>query len=177
MLVAGILGTGLPAAAQAPTFELGAGYQFTHIPEQSLPIGFAVDAARNMGETLGWVAEGGWARDSESAFGVDASLDFWHLGAGPRLSARRSPRATPFAQLIVGWLHARQSVEFAGVDESGSSNHFMLQPGGGISVQAGDGWSVVGSVDYRRVFIEDLDEDESGENQFRVFFGARMLLD
>jgi opacity protein-like surface antigen len=180
-LVAGMaVGTALPAAAQAPvpTFELSAGYQFTHIPEESLPLGFAVDAARNWGNA-GLVAEGGWAHDSQNEFGVDASLNLWHLGAGPRWSARQNPRFTPFAQVIAGWLQARSSVEVGGVDFSGSTNHFMVQPGGGVSVEAGDGWAVVGSIDYRRVFINDEGDgdDSSGENQYRVFFGLRMLLE
>jgi opacity protein-like surface antigen len=176
-----VLGTTSPAAAQAqvPTFELSAGYQFTHIPDQSFPLGFAIDAARNWGN-LGLVAEGGWAHDSESddEFDVDESFNLWHLAAGARVSARQNPRVTPFAQVLAGWLQARASVEVAGVDISDSTNHFMLQPGGGVSFEAGDGWAIVGSVDYRRVFISDEDDDDgSGENQFRVFFGARMLLD
>jgi hypothetical protein len=177
------VGSASPAAAQTevPTFELSAGYQFTHIPEESMPFGLVVDAARNWGNA-GLVAEGGWAHDSESAFGVDASLNLWHLGAGPRWSARQNPRFTPFVQVIGGWLHARSGIESGGVDLSGSTNHFMVQPGGGVSVEAGDGWAVVGSIDYRRVFIGDDDngngdDGESGENQYRIFFGVRMLLE
>jgi hypothetical protein len=176
-LVAGIvLGTVLPASAQGPTFELSAGYQYTHVPEESIPLGFAVDAARNWGAT-GLVAEGGWAHDSESAFDIDASLTLWHLGAGPRWTSRANPRVTPFVQVLGGWMHARSSIEVAGDDISGSSNHFMVQPGVGVSMEAGDGWSVVTSVDYRRVFIDDEGDGESGENQYRVFVGLRMLLD
>jgi hypothetical protein len=63
----------------------------------------------------------------------------------------------------------------------------MVQPGGGVSFQAGDGWAIFGAVDYRRVFIgdddpeveplDDDDDDSSGENEFRIFVGVRMLLD
>ncbi|HVH26740.1 MAG TPA: outer membrane beta-barrel protein [Vicinamibacterales bacterium] len=172
-----VLGTTSPAAAQPPTYELSAGYQFTHITDQSFPIGFAVDAARNWGN-LGLVAEGGWAFDSGSdEFDVDESFTLWHLAAGARVSGRQNPRVTPFGQILAGWLQARANVEVAGIDISDSTNHFMFQPGGGVSFQAGDGWSIVGSIDYRRVFIDEDDDDGSGENQFRIFFGARMLLD
>jgi opacity protein-like surface antigen len=171
------LGTTSPAAAQTPTYELSAGYQFTHITDQSFPIGFAVDAARNW-ESFSLVAEGGWAFDSgsDNALNLDEHFNLWHLGAGARVSGRQNPRVTPFGQVLAGWLQARASVEVAGVDVSDSSNHFMVQPGGGVSIQAGDGWAIVGSFDYRRVFIDD-DDDDDGENQFRIFFGARMLLD
>jgi hypothetical protein len=171
-----VVGTELPASAQGPTFELSAGYQYTRIPEENVPLGFAIDASRNWG-AAGLVAEGGWARDSESAFDIDASLNLWHLAAGPRWSAFGSSGVTPFVQVLGGWMHARSSVEVAGVEVSGSSHHFMVQPGVGVSMEAGDGWSVVTSFDYRRVFIDDEGDGESGENQYRVFVGLRMLLD
>jgi hypothetical protein len=181
-----VLGAALPAAAQTepPTFELSAGYQFTHVPDQDMPLGFAIDAARNWGN-FGLVAEGGWAYDSDSEAGIDFNFNLWHLGAGPRWSGRTNPTVTPYGQVIVGWIQGRASTEIAGIDISDSTNHFMVQPGGGVSVQAGDGWAIFGAVDYRRVFIGDDDEevepfdddDSSGENQFRIFVGVRMLLD
>src|SRR5262245_35124306 len=176
--VAGILlGSVLPAAAQTaqPTFELSAGYQYTHVPDQELPLGFAIDGARNLG-SFGLVAEGGWAHGSDDESGIDTSLNLWHLGAGARVT-RNGGRARPFAQVLGGWIQGRTSAEIGGGDISESSNHFMLPPGGGGSLQAGDGWAVVGSVDYRRVFFSGDDSDESGENEFRVFVGIRMLLD
>ena len=180
LVVAVVLGTTAPAAAQTepPTFELSAGYQFTHVTDRDLPLGFAIDAARNWG-TFGLLAEVGWAFDSDSEAGVDLDFNVWHLGAGPRWSARQNPRVTPYAQVIAGWIQGRVSTEIAGIDISDSSNDFMVQPGGGVSFQAGDGWAIFGAVDYRRVFIgdEDDDDDGAGENQFRVFVGARMLLD
>ena len=186
LVAAMVLGTTMPAAAQTetPTFELSAGYQFTHLDEQDMPLGFAIDAARNWG-SFGLVAEGGWAFDSDSEDGVDLNFNLWHLGAGPRWSGRANPRVTPYAQVIGGWIQGRASTEIAGIDISDSTNHFMVQPGGGVSFRAGDGWAIFGAVDYRRVFIGDDDaevepfddDDSSGENQFRIFVGVRMLLD
>ena len=54
---------------------------------------------------------------------------------------------------------------------------FMLQPGAGAVVVAGDGWGIVGQVDYRRVFLDKDKDGESGENEFRVFVGIRFILD
>jgi len=44
-------------------------------------------------------------------------------------------------------------------------------------VVAGDGWGIVGQVDYRRVFLDKEKDGESGENEFRVFVGIRFILD
>jgi opacity protein-like surface antigen len=175
-LVVGILASVVPAGAQAlgPAYELSAGYQFTHVPDENLPLGFAVDAARNWG-TLGLLAEGGWARHSDEAFGIETSLNLWHVGVGPRLSSRRNPRVTPYAQVIAGIVHARTSLDILGVDTTISETDFMVQPGGGVSVMAGDGWAVFGSVDYRRVFLNENNVDD--ENDVRFLIGLRMVLD
>jgi hypothetical protein len=165
----------LPASAQeVPTFELSAAYQFTHVPDENLPLGFAVDAARNWG-ALGILGEGGWAHQSDELLGIETSLNLWHVGAGPRWSSRRNPRVTPFAQVIAGIAVARSSVGVAGNDLTFTETDFMVQPGGGVSVEAGDGWAIFGSVDYRRVFLnEDNAEDE---NQVRFLIGLRMVLE
>jgi len=179
ILMLGILCTALPASAQnaVPTFDLSAGYQFTHVPDESLPLGFAVDAAKNWGP-LGLVGEIGWAHKSEETSGFDTSFNLWHFGAGPRWSSRRSPKVTPYVQVLAGVANLRSSVETSGVEISGSDTGFMLQPGGGISVMAGDGWAVFGSVDYRRVFLGDDGEVSGGdENEYRFLFGVRMQLE
>jgi hypothetical protein len=176
VLMLGILCTALPASAQnaAPTFELSAGYQFTHVPEENLPLGFAIDGSRNWGP-LGLVGEIGWAHKSDDSIGFDTNFNLWHFAAGPRWSSHRSPAVTPYAQVLAGVATLRTSVEAAGVDISGSETKFMVQPGGGISVRAGDGWAVFGSVDYRRVFVGE--EDGGGENEYRFLFGVRMQLE
>ena len=53
----------------------------------------------------------------------------------------------------------------------------MLQPGVGVHFIAGDGWGIVTQVDYRRVFLDEDESGDSGENSFRVFAGVRLLLD
>ena len=83
----------------------------------------------------------------------------------------------PFAQVFAGFVHSRVSTEFAGIDVSDSTTRFMLQPGAGAVFLAGDGWGIVGQVDYRRVFLDEDEDGESGENDFRVFVGVRVILD
>jgi hypothetical protein len=54
----------------------------------------------------------------------------------------------------------------------------MLQPGVGATYLAADGWGVFGQVDYRRTFFDEPDGTENSfNNQFRLTFGLRMILD
>ena len=53
-----------PRTTNSPSYELSAGYQFLHVPEQNFPFGLAIDGALHRGR-LGLVAEGGWALHSD----------------------------------------------------------------------------------------------------------------
>jgi hypothetical protein len=166
-----------PPVLGFPTWELSGGYQVLRVPDQTFPFGLNVDGAWNLSDPLGLVAEAGFALKSEDVVDGDVSFQAWNFGAGPRLNLRRHPRLWPYAQVLGGFLHARASTEIGGVDFDASDTKFMLQPGGGVNWVAGDGWGIVGAVDYRRVFLDEDEDGESGENQFRVFIGLRMILD
>jgi hypothetical protein len=161
---------GLQPATQTttPTYDITYGYQLLHVPDTWFPFGLNVDAARNFG-ALSLVGEVGWAFKSED----DVSNHVWHFGAGPRVTLRNSGKVWPFAQAIVGAAHLRFSAD----DFSDSTTKFMVQPGGGVVVVAGDGWGIVGQVDYRRIFLDEDEDGESGENDFRILFGVRLILD
>ena len=180
VLTLGFASAGLaqPAATtESPTFELSAGYQFLHLPDQNFPFGLAVDGARHAGR-FGLVAEVGWARHSDDEGGGDLSTNMFHFAAGPRWTGFGTGKAWPYAQVIVGAAVARTSVEFAGVDASDTESAFMVQPGVGVTAVGGDGWGVFGQVDYRRTFFDEPDDTENSvNNQFRVFIGLRMILD
>ena len=156
-----------------PTWELSGGYQMLHVPDQTFPFGLNVDGSWNLSSRFGVVGEVGWAFDSDD----DVNYHAWNVGAGPRFTARMPGKVWPFAQVLGGFLHARGSGEINGVDVDASDTHFMLQPGGGAYINAGDGWGIVGQVDYRRVFLDEEEDGDSGQNQFRVFVGVRLLLD
>ena len=204
-MVFGFAGT---AAAQTtttttPTFELSAGYQFLRTgevctddsvvqvcapPEQNFPFGIVVDAARNFGR-FAIAGEAGWSyKGDEQSFlddgvTVDEDLKFntWHIGAGPRFNFG-GDQFRPFVQVLAGIIQDRVNSDLLG-DSSNTS--FMLQPGVGGTWVLGDGWGVVGQVDYRRVFLgdEEVDDDDldldlsTGRNDFRIFIGIRMILD
>jgi opacity protein-like surface antigen len=170
----------IPAAAQDyPRFEASGGYQFVHRPEQSFPFGLNIDGAINTSRSFSIAGDLGWAWDSDdnNEVDVDVSTHLWTLGVGPRFTARSASRVWPYGQFFLGMAHFRQSVEVAGVDISDSVTKFMIQPGGGVNINAGDGWGVVLAADYRRVFLDEEEDGESGENQFRFFAGIRLLLD
>jgi hypothetical protein len=126
---------------------------------------------------FGLVGEVGWAYKTDDEAGADVSLNVFNIGVGPRLTARPSAKFQPYGQVLVGALHARTSLELADVDVSDSDTRLMFQPGVGVNVVAGDGWGIVGAVDYRRVILDEDEDGESGENEFRVFLGIRMILD
>ena len=154
-----------------PLWDTSAGYQLLHLPDQTFPFGLNVDGARNFGP---WAiaAELGWAHDKSD----DVSYHVFNGGAGPRWTHRSTAKIWPFAQVLGGFVHARASTDLSGGD-SDSQTKFMLQPGAGAVVVAGDGWGIVGQVDYRRVFLDKEKDGESGENEFRVFVGIRFILD
>ena len=156
--------------ALTPTYELSLGYQMVRTPDVTFPLGLSVDGARNFGP-LGIAAEIGWVRHSDDDF--DATTNLWHFAAGPRWSGRNASRIWPFAQVLAGAGHYR----FGDDDFSDSTTKFILQPGAGVVIIGGDGWGIVGQADYRRVFLDEDEDGESGENDLRVFFGVRVILD
>ena len=149
-----------------PRFEATGGYQLLHAPDQTFPFGLNLDGAWNGSKALGLAGEIGWATDSE----FDTRVHVWNIGVGPRFNARPTGgRVWPFAQVLIGAVNIRGGGE--------SSTQFMLQPGGGVNFNAGDGWGVVVQGDYRRVFLDEEEFGESGQNQGRFFIGIRLLLD
>jgi hypothetical protein len=166
-----------PVAGDTPTYELSGGYQLLHVSDSWFPFGLNVDAARHYG-SLGLVAEIGFAIDSEEEAGIEASATAWNFGVGGRWTGFNSGRVWPFAQVLIGAEVLRASVEAAGFDESETETSFMVQPGVGVNFVVADGFGIVGQVDYRRTFFDEPDDvEDSVNNQFRIFIGARMILD
>src|SRR3712207_8800612 len=91
---------------------------------------------------------------------------------------RRPPRSTLFPYTTLFRSHS--SVEGLGIDESGTDTHFMIQPGVGVNINAGDGWGVVVAGDYRRVFLDEDEfrsEEHTSELQSRQYLVCRLLLE
>jgi len=176
------------ASAQAslttstPSWELSAGYQFFHLPEMDFPLGFGLDGAMHFGK-FGLVAEGGWARHAEEEdegglTDFEFTTNMWHLAAGPRFTGFSKRPLWPYGQVLVGVAIAHSRLELNSDDETETESAFMVQPGFGVTFVAGDGWGIFAQADYRRTFFEEADDaDPSINNGFRVFIGARMILD
>jgi hypothetical protein len=163
----------IPADAQTPRIEISGGYQITRTPDQILPLGWNVDAAVNLDNH--WSAVGELDRSektiSDESLGVDVDLSVNTFSGGARWWAWRGRQIAPFLQLLTGTTRAGARAEILSRRIGESSTHLMLQPGGGVNLRVHDSFGVVGRLDYRRVFLDDDQEADSGENHFRVVFG------
>jgi hypothetical protein len=106
----------------------------------------------------------------------DVSFNFWHAGAGLRWSSRTTSRFRPYAQTLFGAAFHQVHGAIGGFDQSDTRAHFMVQPGGGVSVALGNGVGVVGAIDYRRVVLDEGTEGDSGLNEIRLFVGFRLSI-
>jgi hypothetical protein len=170
-----------PLTTSSPSFELSAGYQFLRLPDMNFPFGLGIDGAMHFGR-FGLVAEGGWAMhsDEDEVTDLELTTNMWHIAAGPRFTGFNAGRAWPYAQVLVGAAiaHASLDADEFEADLSDTETALMVQPGFGLTFVAGDGWGLFGQVDFRRTFFEEDDDvEDSINNQFRIFIGARMILD
>jgi hypothetical protein len=167
-----VVGAAAPASAQMATRSVDAaiGYQMLHIPDETFPVGFNVDVSGAMNDRWRLVGELGWAMDEQNEPNVSGDLNFFHFGAGPRLVAPMRG-VQPFAQLLAGLVHTRADLIVNGSPLDDNDWAFMLQPGVGINVPAGNVVNVFGQVDYRRGFFK-----EEGDNEFRLAFGVRFSI-
>jgi Outer membrane protein beta-barrel domain len=174
-LVLLIVGVALPAAAQTPRIELGAGYQTSHIPENWNPVGFDVDVAISaMSDKWSVVGEVGLTRDSESAEGIaDATLTDTNFGGGVRWSSRMAP-VSGYFQLVAGGLRRKVDVNVIGIGIDDSSTKFMLQPSIGFTFDMMKNAGFKVDLGYRRVFLDEAVDGDSGENQFRLMAGINI---
>ena len=165
------------AAAQPSRFDLSGGYQVIRAADHTFPVGWSLDLSRSLHPAWGIVAEISGARrvEEDGDLGVDVKLSLHSVGAGARWSMRGAKRTVPFLQMLAGVTRVSAHAEIVGTEVGSSSSEFMLQPGGGVNVKLNERLGLVGQADYRRVFLDDSN-GESGENQLRVFLGARIGL-
>jgi hypothetical protein len=174
VLVLTVLGlsAAVPATAQTPptpATDLSLGYQSLHIPGQNYPLGMFVGLSRAVTDVVRIVGEVGVSIDQQSGPNLNGTLTFYQYGVGPRVSAAAG-RVVPFAQLLAGGAHSRADLTTpAGAPFSASSNGFMLQPGAGVIVPLTGTFAVTGGVNYRKVFFEGTNDNETS-----VFAGVRI---
>ena len=165
--------TALPASGQsrisAPV-DASIGYQVLHLPDETFPFGLNLDISGAFNNGWRAVGEFGFATDSQNEPGVTGDLKHYHFGAGPRLVASAAG-VQPYVQLLAGAVHTRAALAVGGVPVDDADWAFMLQPGVGVNVPAGNVLNVFGQADYRRAFFK-----EQGENEFRFSFGVRFTV-
>jgi hypothetical protein len=164
------------APAATPAFEVSAGYQplfVTGDPGATFPFGVAVDLAVNAGPSA-FIAEGGWSKRSEGEAPDEIKFDFWHAAGGYRWTRRTHPRIWPYVQGLIGVAFHAASGEVAATDQTDTTAHFMVQPGGGVTIVVRDGFGVFGAVDYRRVYLDEETDADSGLNEVRLLVGVRL---
>ena len=80
------------------------------------------------------------------------------------LSRRDFPRVHKLADNVYVFSAVQTRTD---IEMEFTTNNLMVQPGGGVAIPFNDVMSVVGQVDYRRVFSDE------GDNVFRYVFGLR----
>jgi outer membrane immunogenic protein len=126
-------------AQGAPAAEVGA--DFNYVRANAPPDGCGCFSmyggnawfAYNFTRSFALVAEVGSQRASDiSGLGEDFTLTSYLFG--PRYSWRRSSHFVPFAQVLLGGVHAGGSFPSNGSGFAGSSNAFALIAGGGLDI-------------------------------------------
>jgi hypothetical protein len=169
----GLVASAVPAAAQNVSF----GYQYQHLSGVNqgvnMPAGFNVDVGMPVGSGVSLVGQFDWSTKTASelvlATSVSGSVDVSTFGGGVRWTAKM-PSAAPFVDVLFGGTHISGSGSVAGIQvASDSSTDPMLQIGGGVAIPVGSAVSVLGQVDYRRMFTQD-----QGTDSVRFVGGVRV---
>jgi hypothetical protein len=132
------IASALPAAAQIDAASVGAAFL-----NNNAGVGVNADYSRALQSKAGagFVADVAFAHKGFSETGVDFSVNSLMVSGGVRLAGKAGEKADWHVQGTVGVMHASgsfsgvvQSVcDLAGVDCSGSSNSFMIMPGGALT--------------------------------------------
>lgn len=148
--VAMMMATSSPAQAQS-SGEFSGGYQYAHVPNESLPGGWYADYAVPV--------NGMWAVFGEVNGSYKNGAKQHTYGGGLRFLGRMMPSVRAYGQVLFGG--ATFSVS------SFSESAFAMQFGGGVNIPVDAKWGVRIGADYRPVFFSD-----DTENQFRFVVGV-----
>lgn len=140
-LGAGIFLFAAPSRAQSP-FDVSVGYSYFHLGGTGGPglnqNGVSGSVAYNFHDYLAAVGDFGGYHGSVAG----VSLNTYTYMFGPRISAHKFEKFTPFAQLLVGGGHLTAG------GGGGSSNSFAYSVGGGVDVGVLPHLALRPQVDY-----------------------------
>lgn len=165
--------SGPAVAADTPKTDVAIGYSILREldadVEQTSPLGWVAAVAGNINDWFAILGEVGGNYKSFNAGGVDVDVKVHTFMAGARVADRRSAKATPFGQVLVGT--GRGTGSALGI--SRSTTAFAIQPGGGVDIAVRPNVAIRLQGDYRAL----RDEGETfGEFRFAagVVFGFGM---
>ena len=156
-----------PAFAQdTPKVEIAAGYSVLHDQEPHANLhGWVASVTGNVNRWLGIVGEFGQNHTTVDDLG-DAHYDVNAFMVGPRFALRRSPKVTPFAQVLFGAHHAH--VDVGSADEGETS--FAWQTGAGLDFWINPKAGIRLGGDFRHIH-EDAHQDNHHHSEFRFQAG------
>jgi hypothetical protein len=79
--------------------------------------------------------------------------------------------------VIGGGLLSRFDGQVVGAAFSDTRTRPMVQGSGGVTFVVGDGWGIFLDVGYRRLFLDEAEDFQTGRNDVRGAVGFRMILD
>jgi hypothetical protein len=163
------------AEAQTPRLELTGAYHAIRSDEGWLRAGWSIDAAVNLGPSLGIVAEIGGVTRASAAADARTTLDVYNFGLGTRWTVGRQRGVMPFGQLLFGGIVTRGRTHVGEIEFHASQKKAMAQGGGGLSVGVSEHVALVGDVEYRYNFLTpENEEDSATRGHFRVLLGVRV---
>jgi hypothetical protein len=164
----------LPGVANGQQGRPGAwevGYQLAHVPDDTLPLGFALGFVGRVTPTWSIVGEVAGARESNEGLGVATTFSIFDFGGGARWAPAVAGPWMPFVQFLAGGLTRRVSFEPDVVNVDQTETDFMMQPAVGIAWQFTDRTAAVTAVKFTETLTED--EFDIGD-EYRIFFGVRL---
>lgn len=164
------------SAQDAANFELGADYNFVRT---NAPPGGCGCVSLNGGDgwgaykfTSSWAVVGQIAAQEASNIGgpSGANLTLVSFLIGPRYSAHLGSRLTPFAQLLIGGVHASGTLSPESSVPGATSNAFAMTAGGGLDIGLTSHVAIrAGEADY---YLTTLDNGVNRhQNNLRVSAG------
>ena len=129
----------------------------THVPQQTLPLGWMADAAIRV--THGWAGvgeiSGAYKTVTDAALATDVKLAIRSYAGGVRWNPRPDWSVTPHLQLLAGAESARARASIASHEIGESMTNLMIQPGVGVSLPLHGPVRADAQIDYRRVFMDE----------------------
>jgi hypothetical protein len=174
------LGLSRPALAQS-SWEFG--YQPAHIPDNTVPMGFAIGLVGHLTPTWAIVGEVAAAKESDEVPGFQSEFTNMDIGGGVRWVPRTTWPVQPFVQVLTGAVRRGFDIDVGDVDSDDEEDSdvddgadqtetdFMIQPGAGISLRLTGLWSAVAAIKLTETLTQD--EFDLGD-EYRLFFGARL---